>query len=131
MSLQDAQDALEMILEAKEEGHAAELVFSRTEGGGYNPETGETGVLVSFTGTAVILPASQGTVQAFDVKFEAGTLIESKLRSLLIAALGMAHEPRPGDAVTFPDGTTGRLLGCTPLNPDGANPIIYQGTAQL
>lgn len=132
MSLQDAQDALEMLEEARAEGDAAVLTFKRGGTGTYNPETGEIeGGETTFTGTAVILPASQGTVQAFDVRFEGGTLIESRLRALLIAAHGMTHEPAPGDKVTFPDGKIGTLLGCTPLNPDGANPIIYQGTAEL
>lgn len=135
MSLQDAQDALVMIQEAREEGNAADLAFSRPGvAGGYNPETGEIDPgtpALNFTGTAVILPASQGTVQAFDQRFVSGTLIESTLRALLIAALGMEHEPKPGDKVTFPDGATGTLIGCTPLNPDGANAIIYQATTQL
>jgi len=136
MSLQDAQKALAMIERAKTKGRAAVLTFKRTvtsdDPADYNPDTGEyEGADLEFTGTAAILPASQGTVQAFDVRFQSGTLIESTLRALLIAAHGMEHAPEPGDTVTFPDGKVGSLLGCTPLNPDGANPIIYQGTAQL
>ena len=132
MSLQDAQDALEMLEEARAEGLAAVLTFTRGGEAAYNPETGEVEESeISFTGIAAILPASQGTVEAFDVRLERGTLVESTLRALLIAAHGMEYEPAPGDKVTFPDGKVGTLLGCTPLNPDGANPIIYQGTAQL
>lgn len=131
MSLKDAQKALAMVQRAKKRGRAAELTFSRTEGDEYDIETGLTGTPVTFTGLAVVLPASQGTVQAFDNRFENGTLIESTLRAVLIAAHGMTHEPRPGDQVTFPDSTTGSLIGCTPLNPDAANPIIYQGTVKL
>ena len=131
MSLQDAQEALEMLQEAKEEGNAAELTFTRTVEGVYDPVTGTTTTTETYTGTTVILQASQGTVQAFDVRLEDNTLIGSRLRALLIAAHGMTHEPQPGDKVTFPDGKIGVLLGCTPLNPDGANPIIYQGTAKL
>lgn len=132
MSIQDAQKALAMIERARARGRAAVLTFKRTGEGVYNPRTGEyEGGDIEFTGVAVILQASQGTVQAFDVRFENGTLIESRLRALLIAAHGMEHEPAPGDKVTFPDGKVGTMLGCTPLNPDGANPIIYQGTAEL
>lgn len=132
MSLQDAQEALQMLQEAKDEGDAAELTFKRRVPGQYDPATGgSTDVEVTWTGIAVVLPASQGTVQAFDVKFENGTLVESTLRGLLIAAHGMQYEPGPGDRVAFPDGSTATLLGCTPLNPDAANPIIYQATAQL
>jgi len=50
---------------------------------------------------------------------------------LLIPALGIEHEPKPRDVVEFPDGATGSLIGCTPLSPDVANPIIYQGTVQI
>ncbi len=136
MSLQDAQDALEMIEEARADGLAATLTFTRqgTGPGTFNPDTGmyEGGSsTITFTGVAVILPASQGTVEAFDVRFDGNSLLESRLRALLIAAHGMTHEPAPGDVVTFPDGKQGSLLGCTPLNPDGANPIIYQGTVRL
>lgn len=135
MSAQDAAKALAMIQRAKAKGRAADLTFSRPGADGtYSPETGqvEGGTpLLSFDGVAVILPASQGTVEAFDVTFKDGSLIESKLRALLIAAKGMAHDPMPGDTVTFPDGKVGTLIGCTPLNPDGMNPIVYQGTAQL
>ncbi|MFA5595938.1 MAG: hypothetical protein WDA26_00045 [Pusillimonas sp.] len=132
MSLKDAQKALAMIQRAKKRGRAAELTFSRSGQGEYNPETGEVeGGEITFAGTAVVLPASQGTVEAFDVRFERGTLIESTLRALLIAAHGMEHMPQPGDKVTFPDGSFGTMLGCTPLNPDGANPVIYQGTVKL
>lgn len=135
MSLQDAQKALAMIERAKKRGRAATLTFTRIVkgSGGYNPDTGEFDgdSEVTFTGTGVILQASQGTVEAFDVRLVNGTLIESTLRSLLIAAHGMTHEPGPGDTVTFPDGREGTLLGCTPFNPDGTNPILYQATAQL
>lgn len=133
MSLQDAQDALAMIQEAQAEGHAATITFKREVGGGvYNPDTGEFDKeIVEFTGVAVILPASKSAVEAFDVRFDDGTLIESRLRALLIAAHGMKHEPLPGDTVIFPDGKAGVLLGCTPFNPGGQNPIIYQGTAHL
>lgn len=131
MSLLDAQKALAMIQRAKAKGRAADLTFTRMVGTDYDPETGTTGTPVNFNGIAVILQASQGTVQAFDVRFENGTLIESRLRALIIAAHGMTYEPAPGDKVTFPDGKIGVMLGCTPLNPDGANPIVFQGTAQL
>jgi len=68
MSLQDAQKALAMIERAKKRGRAATLTFTRTVkgSGGYNPDTGEFDgdSVVTFTGTAVILQASQGTVEA-------------------------------------------------------------------
>lgn len=134
MSAADAEKALAMIQRAKARGRAVDLTFKRkaaVDPDDYDPNGGTTPVDLSWMGTAVVLPASQGTVEAFDVRFEAGTLIESKLRALIIAALGMERAPAPGDTVLFPDGSVGSLLGCTPLNPDVANPIIYQGTVKL
>lgn len=130
MSAYDAQRALAMVMRAKKKGRTAEITFTRTTEM-YVPGTGVTATETQFTATAVVLPVNQAALSAFDSGFENGTLIESKLRALLIPALGLEITPAPGDTVSFPDGTGGTLLGCTPLNPDVANPIIYQGTVKL
>src|SRR5690554_2088293 len=119
MSLQDAQKALAMVQRAKARGRAADITFTLRIEGEYDPNEGETSLTLEWSGLAVVLPVSaQG-----DHTFEQGTMIESTHRALLIPALGLEHEPRPGDTVTLPDGSIGALLGCTPLNPDVANPI--------
>lgn len=130
MSALDAQRALDMILRAKAAGRAAELTFSRSVPGEYDPETGSSTTSLAWTGIAVILPASKGTIEAFDQSFESGTLIESNLRALIIAAQGMERAPAPQDSVTFDDGSVWTLLGCTSLDPDATTPIIYRGTVK-
>lgn len=109
------------------------VTLSRTSEPAYDPATGTTtgGTVQTWTATAVTLPASQGTVEAFDQRFVGGTLIESNLRSLLIAAKGLPYSPRPGDTVTFADGRVAMLLGNTPLAPDGVTQIIHQCTARF
>ncbi|MHB9796290.1 hypothetical protein ACYCAX_00550 [Pseudomonas sp. MT3] len=37
----------------------------------------------------VVLPASNGTVQAFGIKFDNGTIVESNLCAMVIAAKGL------------------------------------------
>lgn len=108
------------------------ITFGRSVPGEYDPATGTTtgDVILSWPALAVILPASQGVIEAFDVRFQDGTMIESNLRALLVAAQGMARAPLPADSVTFPDGGKWQALGCTPLNPDGGTPLIYNVTVR-
>lgn len=78
---------------------------------------------------AIVSPASAGAVQAFDIRFESGTLLESNLRSLMIAAHGLAIRPKPGDIVELA-GERWTLLGNTPLMPDGETAIYHNGTVK-
>ncbi len=108
------------------------LSFERDSEPEYDPGTGNAAsTLLEWTAIAAILPASKGTIEAFDVRLENGTLIESKLRALLISAVSSVRMPVPGDRVLFPDGKKGVFLGCTPLNVDGRTPVIYQGTVKI
>jgi hypothetical protein len=94
----------------------------------FTDQTGEGGLdaETAYTINCVVLPASKGSVEAFDVRFERGTMIESRLRSLIIAAGGLEIEPRPGDQVLyFSERWT--LVGVTPVAPDGTA-IIYRAT---
>lgn len=133
MSLLDAQKAHAMIQRAKARGRAVDITFRRTTEGYVDPHSGTytEGSDTTFTGTAVVLPVNESSLIAFDNRIVDGTLVESKLRGLLIAAYGMTHAPQPRDLVEFPDGAVGTLIGVTSLDPDAANPIIYQGTVQL
>lgn len=130
MSAADAQRALDMILRAKAAGRAADLTFRRAVAGEYDPEAGSSTTELSWGGIAVVLPASKGTIEAFDQRVEGGTLIESNLRALIIAAQGMERAPAPQDLVVFADGSVWTLLGCTSLDPDATTPIIYRGTVK-
>lgn len=91
---------------------------SSTTGGATTPTLTAT---VSIK--VVVLPASQGTIQAFDNRREDEALATKQLRYLLVPGKGMTFEPRPDDQVTFA-GKTWLLLGCTPTNPAGT-PLLY------
>jgi len=98
--------------------------------GGYDPTTGVTTdpVLRDQTVQAVVLPASKGTVEAFDNRFIDGTLIESNLRALKIAAEGLAWAPKPGCVAVF-GGEVWTLLGVTSSAPDGTA-LVYSATVR-
>lgn len=105
------------------------IQLSRTVDGEYDPETGQSGgTTESQDATVVILPASNGTVQAFDIRFENGTLIEQNLRALTIAAKDLTWVPVSGDKATF-DGSEWTFIGCTPINPAGT-PIVYKAAVR-
>lgn len=86
---------------------------------------------ISYSATAAVLPASKGTIEAFDNRLEGGSLIEERLRYVLMApqmarSSGVGPdtiEPRSGDVLEF-DGVAWTVLGCTPLNPAGT-PVLY------
>jgi hypothetical protein len=105
-----------------------ELTMSRKISGSYNPETGlvDDDISEAQTIRAVVLPASKGTVEAFDSKFEAGTLIESNIRALKIAADGLLWPPSPGNSITI-DGEVWTMIGSTESSP-GGTPMVYSAS---
>ena len=87
---------------------------------------------VTSTGTltAVVLPASKGTVEAFDNRMKQDTSVNlDKLRFVIAAASGAPFEPKPMDEITF-ESRQWRVLGCTPLNPAGTA-LLYKMGVQL
>lgn len=119
-----ADMALEMLTEF---GRVIQL--SRVVGGDYDPDTGTSGgTTEAQDATVVILPASNGTVQAFDIRFENGTLIEQNLRALTISAKDLSWVPIAGDKATF-DGSDWTFIGCTPVNPAGT-PVVYKAAVK-
>ncbi|MBX8534536.1 hypothetical protein K5D33_07335 [Pseudomonas cichorii] len=118
-----ADAALEMITE-----FGRQITLKRTVLGDYDPAHGVAGGGVTETQivTCVILPASKGTIEAFDDRFKSGTLIETNLRSLKIAAKGMVWPPAPGQTVEFDDHVW-TLVGATPAAPGGVD-IVYSTT---
>ena len=99
-----------------------------------NPETPWVPVVpvaTRYSALAVVLPASQGTIEAFDNRMEGGSLLEERLRYVLMSARmtrvsevgATSIEPKSTDIVEF-DGHSWRVLGCTPLAPAGV-PVIY------
>lgn len=118
-----AEMTLEMITE-----FGQQITLKRTIGTEYDPETssGGIGTIETQTVTCIILPASKGTVEAFDSKFKAGTLIESNLRALKIAAKGVEWAPGPGCIATF-EGYDWTMIGMTPSSPAGTD-IVYSAS---
>lgn len=95
----------------------------------YDPITGgETETVEEQAVTCVILPASKGTVEAFDIKFESGSLIESNLRAVKLPAKGLQWPPAPGHEMLF-DGETWRVIGVTPSSPGGVD-LVYSLSVQ-
>ena len=105
------------------------VTLSKTTPGAYDPVTGEhaDSVTVSQSVTAVFLAASKGTVEAFDIKYESNTLIETNLRSMTIAAKGLDWPPEPGHVVEYQE-ELWSMIGVTPLNPTGDVPVIYKAS---
>lgn len=78
-----------------------------------------------YTGVhALILQASQGSIEAFDNRREDGSLKKTQLRYLKIAAADLPVEPVSDDKVTFA-GKDWKVLGCTPVDITGSNPLAY------
>lgn len=72
---------------------------------------------------AAVVPASSGTLEAFDVRFMPGIADALHLRFAIVSALGATFMPGPNDRAIF-DGHTWEVLGCTPLDVDGT-PVTY------
>lgn len=101
------------------------VTFSR-----YAPTvTGTTGNVTKGTATntstasVVVLPASKGTIEAFDNRLESLTLAGKTIRYLKVAASSITFEPKSLDEVSM-DSVTWQVLGCTPVNPAGT-PLVY------
>ena len=74
--------------------------------------------------TAVILPASQGTLEAFDVRFMSDVLEGADVRFTIMSASGSSFTPGPKDVVEFWEDGQWQVMGCTPLNVAGI-PVIF------
>jgi nitrite reductase/ring-hydroxylating ferredoxin subunit len=117
--LTEIDDAYELLEEA-----GVGIVFTRPNRT-INPVSGLVTAKAPATTTlvGVNLPASKGTVQAFDNRILDKTVL-TKLRFLICAAKGAAFEPESGDLVAL-EGKTWEVVGVTPLAPDGT-PILYK-----
>lgn len=75
------------------------------------------------TGLAfIVLPASKGSVEAFDNRRDELLMAKKILRFVKVAALG-CFEPLAMDELVF-DSKKWEVLGCTPVNPSG-EPLVY------
>lgn len=107
------------------------ISIARTVPGTFDPATGTTGTGTTTTApvSALVSQASAGTIQSFDVRMEAGTLIESNIRALTIPAKGLPFVPGPGDVVAGLEGSTWVVLGCTPTSVMGSD-VTYAVTVR-
>lgn len=83
----------------------------------FDPITGAMSAPVVTTGSivAVNLPASKGTIEAFDDRLFEGISI-AKIRFFLAAALSASFVPQGTDEIVL-DGEYYTILGVTPLKP--------------
>lgn len=72
----------------------------------------------------VVLPANTSSKDLFDNLVEDGTMIGKQIRYVVAAAKGAPFEPESNDILSF-DSASWRIVGCTPLSPDGT-PLIYK-----
>jgi hypothetical protein len=111
--------------------HPEPIYLRRSIPGDGPPHNPGPSTWITFSVQAAILPASKGTIEAFDNRLDGGTLIDEKLRYVLMSpqmtrtsATGPAAiEPKSTDVLSF-DGHDWTVLGCTPLNPAGT-PVLY------
>lgn len=89
-----------------------------------NPDLTPAAPLSSTNGVAVLLPASNGTLEAFDDRLGDDPNARRNFRFMILAGKNLAFKPEADDVILLPEGLA-RILGVTPLNPDGDADIIY------
>lgn len=103
------------------EDNGEPIVFKRIVPGDIDPVNGATTEMpLTFERMAIVSKASGGMIQAFDNRFEGGTLIDTHLRSVIVAGLDLPFEPMPGDTTEFDDASW-KVLGSTPERAEGLN----------
>lgn len=86
--------------------------------------------IATFTVDVVVLPVNDGTGPAFDNQLINGSLAGKKLRYLQVAAQFATFEPHALDEVVMSDGKW-RVIGCTPIHPNGLNITYGVGMVKL
>lgn len=72
----------------------------------------------------VNLPASGGTIEAFDTRILSDPALRKSFRFFIVAGLGLTFTPQANDLLKTSEGYC-RILGATPLNPAGDGAIIF------
>ncbi|BDU72396.1 hypothetical protein [Mesoterricola silvestris] len=111
------------------EDNGEPITLVRVVTGTPDPVTGEAAqTRKEQTVQAIVAKASGGVIQAFDNRLEKGTLIETHLRAVMVAGLGLKFDPMPGDKAEFDD-SVWTVLGTTPERAEGLN-ITFNLTVQ-
>lgn len=95
-----------------------------------NPDESTLMILQTCPINGVNLPASQGTIEAFDNRILNDPQLRRSFRFFILAGLGLLFQPQANDVLTTAEGHC-RILGATPLNPAGDGAIIYNVGATL
>lgn len=109
----------------------ASVTFNRVGGGTFDPVAGEeTGASTTTETVKVVsLPASKGTIQAFDKKiFE--DLSETEIRFFHAELNTNSFEPQPGDLINY-GSKIWEVVGVTPLDPTGSKPVLFNIGSKL
>lgn len=106
------------------------VTLYRINPGTYNPLDPSTAVPFVDTqcsGYAVVLPASRkyATILGLDNDLTSRPEKFVFRRYVILSAKGITFMPLPNDLLKTAEGTY-RLIGCNPLNPNGAEPILYE-----
>lgn len=78
----------------------------------------------------VVLPASNGTIEAFDNRILSDPLQRQNFRYVILAGKGLTLVPQALDILSTPEGLY-RILGTTPLDPAKDGVILYNVGATL
>lgn len=122
-------DELRVTAEAMLDEFGRDITYIRyTKGGDLVGGTASRAIEMQTTLKSAVVPASGGTLEAFDVRFFEGISAATDVRFAIVATLQpdgtpAAFMPSPGDEATF-DGRTWLVMGNTPLNVDGT-PVTY------
>lgn len=116
-----AQTALTLI---RDKGQTLTMRREAATGSDMVAGTVTTGAPNSGPVEAVVLPASKGTVEAFDNRVQSDSRVLMRLRFVVMAAKGAPFAPEPGDILEY-EGADWQILGATPVSPAGT-PLIYR-----
>lgn len=94
-----------------------------------NPAATVMQVQLSCSAAGVVLPASNGTIEAFDNRILSDPLQMRSFRFVMLAGLQpdgtpLTFTPQANDILRTTEGLY-RLLGATPLDPAGQGPILF------
>lgn len=89
-----------------------------------NPAVAVPTVDIQCPAYGVVLPASQGTIEAFDARILDDPIQRRDFRFVILAAKGLTFNPQGADILRTGEGLY-RILGATGLNPAGDGNIIF------